>query len=185
FLLLTTAVLSSLFPYTTLFRSRIVVFDQALENISKKKRNVRGRAVGAGQPLRHGRKKCPINVCHRVHKEEFLRSGSHPREYSKGRGRGREEQHLLLSGMRDPHQFGGCRWSTCRPSCSKKGLCAGLQIRCAPVLLRNLECLERACARRTPFSRHCFSRLHRHGDRGNRRIQAVRGPHPLGVSRSS
>src|SRR2546429_4036147 len=93
---------------------RIVVFDQALENISKKKRNVRGRAVGAGQPLRHGRKKCPINVCHRVHKEEFLRSGSHPREYSKGRGRGREEQHLLLSGMRDPHQFGGCRWSTCR-----------------------------------------------------------------------
>jgi steroid delta-isomerase-like uncharacterized protein len=38
--------------------------------------------------------------------------------------------------MRDPHQFGGCRRSTCRPSCGKKGLCAGLQIRCAPVLLR-------------------------------------------------
>src|SRR5215469_11425143 len=59
------------------------------------------------------------------------------------------------------------------PSCGKKGFCARLQTGRAPILLRDLERLERAGARRTHFSRYCLSWLDRHGGRGNRWIQAV------------
>jgi hypothetical protein len=65
----------------------------------------------------------------------------------------------------------------------KEGFCARQQIAGATILRRSLERLERACARGTHFPRYCFSRLNRHSSEGNRRIQAVRKPHSLSISR--
>src|SRR5882724_695425 len=66
---------------------RLVVVDQALENISKKEWNIGWNAAGARQPLRHRRKKCPVDVCHCIYEKQFFRLRRHAREYSKGRGK--------------------------------------------------------------------------------------------------
>jgi hypothetical protein len=63
---------------------RLIIVDQALENISKEKWNIGRNAARSRQPLRHRRKKCPVHVRHRIHEKQFFRSGRHAREYSKG-----------------------------------------------------------------------------------------------------